>query len=82
MYYFFVSIQFYVNKDIHVYSTHFKSKEFLPKNKLIEKCVMKNIVGIYNLGFDKIYDIIHDGKTLIVCYSKLTKDQYDIYKKN
>jgi len=81
MYYFFISIQFYVGHDIRFFSAPFKSQEYLSKNKLIEKCVMKNIVEIYNLGFSKIYDIMHDGKTMIICYTKLTKEQYEIYKK-
>jgi hypothetical protein len=81
MYYFFISIQFYVGKDVRFFSAPFKSNTFLTKDKLIEKCVMKNIVEIYNLGFDKIYDIIHDERTLIICYSKLTKNQYLKYKR-
>jgi hypothetical protein len=81
MNYFFVCIQFYVDNEIQFLSTPFKSNESLTKKELIEKCILKNIVQIFDLGYSKIYDIMHDGKTNVICYSRITKNQYNMYKK-
>lgn len=80
MNYFFVTIQYYYNNKNIIFSTVFKSTDYLTKEEIVETVFLKEAINHSHLGFHGLCKVAHDPNTNIISYSSLTKEQYKKYK--
>lgn len=82
MHYFFTTIQYIYNDKNITFSTVFKSANYPKKLEIIEAAFLEDSAAHIYLGYNGMYNTIHDPTTKIISYSSLTKQQYEQYKSN